>query len=86
MNSKIEFNCSRCGECCGHIDKVPQLAQFDIGNGTCIHLHDNLCSIYLSRPEVCRVDTMYEKYYSNQYTRDEFYRLNEDACTQLKAK
>lgn len=85
MHEEIIFQCSQCGECCRHIDRIPQLAALDSGNGVCIHLNGYLCDIYSSRPEVCQVDAMYDKYYSTYYTREEFYRLNEEACKQIKA-
>lgn len=28
------FKCSKCGLCCRNIDKVPQLKEFDDGNGS----------------------------------------------------
>lgn len=77
------FNCTRCGECCRHIDSIPQLSEFDDGSGRCIHLKNNLCDIYDTRPDICRVDVMYEKIYSDIYSREDFYRLNEEACRQL---
>lgn len=86
MHNERHFQCSKCGECCRHIDRIPQLAAFDMGNGTCMYLKANRCAIYSSRPEICRVDTMYDRYYSTQYTREEFYRINEEACKQIKAK
>ena len=82
--SKDSFNCNACGECCRHIDLVPQLSCYDDGNGVCIHLKDNKCDIYDIRPEICRVDVMYEKEYNNRYTREEFYSLNEQICQRLK--
>lgn len=80
----IMFPCSQCGECCRHIDGIPQLIDFDNGFGICIYLKDNICTIYENRPEVCRVDVMYEKYYSQEYSCKEFYRLNEMVCEELK--
>lgn len=74
----------QCGECCRHIDKIPQLAAFDMGNGVCVHLCENSCSIYESRPEICRVDVMYEKYFSKYFDREEFYEANEDMCRTLQ--
>lgn len=42
------FACDRCGICCQHIDLIPQLKEFDSGNGRCVHLSENnLCEIYL---------------------------------------
>ena len=80
------FACDRCGLCCRSLKKVPALADFDRGDGVCIHLReDNLCEIYDSRPEVCNVDLMYERYFSSIYTREEFYKMNEKVCETLKS-
>lgn len=54
-----------------------------MGNGVCKHLKGNICDIYDRRPDVCRVDVMYEKYFSAVYSRKEFYRLNELVCEEL---
>ena len=81
----MSFFCKKCGECCRHIDKIPQLAAFDIGNGICCYLKDNLCSIYDNRPEICRIDYMYDKYYVKQISREEYYAMNEKACRKLFA-
>lgn len=78
------FNCSKCGICCKHIDLVDELKQFDKGDGTCIHLVNNLCDIYKTRPDICRVDFMYETKYSSQYSKEEFYKINEAVCESLK--
>ena len=75
MPNITAFPCSQCGECCRHIDRIPQLAPFDLGNGTCRYLKGNLCSIYESRPDICCVDTMYDRYFRTDFTRDDFYRI-----------
>lgn len=80
------FHCTQCGLCCRHIDRVPQLAEFDLGNGTCRHLKGNLCDIYDHRPEICQVDHMYEVYFKDKYTKEEFYKLNEEVCHLLQQK
>lgn len=80
----MKFSCTKCGECCRHIDKIPQLASFDSGNGICIYLKDNLCSIYNHRPDICRVDVMYKKYYWQYYTIEEYYLLNQYMCDFLQ--
>jgi len=77
------FVCSKCGECCRHIDLIPQLAEFDTGNGVCIHLKGDCCSIYSTRPEICRIDEMYDKYFFKLYTRDDYYQINMGACHKL---
>lgn len=86
MCNKLGFHCEKCGECCRHIDQIPQLAEYDNGNGVCIYLNGNLCSIYSSRPQICSVDTMYKKEYSSQFSKDEFYRINELACKEIRKK
>ena len=56
---KMNFLCSQCGACCkiaGTIKLMP-----DRGDGACVHLLDNnLCSIYNVRPDICKVDKMFE--------------------------
>ena len=79
------FNCTKCGECCRHIDRVPELSKFDDGNGVCIHLKGNLCDIYYHRPVICNVDRMYELYFANEYLKDDFYKINENACEIIKS-
>lgn len=78
--------CTKCGECCRHIDRIPELANYDRGDGVCIHLNGNLCSIYDNRPDICRVDAMYEKQYSKLFSKEVFYLLNLKACRELQEK
>lgn len=84
MRNETSFPCTQCGECCRHIDQIPLLKPFDLGNGVCRYLRGNLCSIYQMRPEICRVDTMYERYFKAYCTREEFYRINLQGCKALK--
>lgn len=81
----MKFNCDCCGICCKNIGNIPQLKFYDNGSGQCIHLtKDNKCSIYDKRPEICNVSIMYKKYYSNSFTKIEFYELNYKICIKLK--
>lgn len=84
--SETKFHCDCCGECCRHIDRVPQLHDFDPGTGVCIHLKGNLCEIYDHRPLICSVDKMYETYFCSFYSREEYNKLNMDACQKLKSE
>ena len=79
----IMFDCSMCGECCRHINLIPELAEFDDGTGVCIYLQGNLCSIYENRPDICNVDVMYEKKFKTEYTKEEFYKINREACKEI---
>lgn len=78
------FPCKKCGTCCKNIGAIEQLKAFDNGNGVCKWLVDDLCSIYSSRPDICRVDYMYEKEYYKIYSREEYYLLNLYGCDTLK--
>jgi len=73
------YNCTECGECCKHVagflDTKP-------GTDECIFLVDNLCSIYEFRPEICRVDTIYHKYFSGTEYKD-FHNYTAEACNTM---
>lgn len=47
---------------------------------------NNMCSIYDSRPSICRVDIMFEKVYFKHYSKEEFYRLNIEAVGLCRKK
>lgn len=79
------FYCSRCGLCCKHIDKIPQLSEYHDGDGVCRYLVDNKCSIYESRPDICNVDYVYKTFFSEIYSLQEFYELNYYVCNELKS-
>lgn len=78
------FQCSKCGECCRNLDKSPLYAELDSGNGVCRYLKGNLCSIYEYRPLLCRIDESYEEFFKDSISKEEYYRLNYEACNILK--
>jgi Fe-S-cluster containining protein len=80
------FKCSQCGECCRHLDRSELYRELDRGDGVCRYLRGNLCSIYENRPLLCRIDESYDKFFSEIYTRDEYYRLNEQGCKILQSE
>ncbi len=82
----MSFPCFKCGECCRHIGEIPELSEFDRGDGSCVHLVGNICNIYESRPEICRVDVMYDRYFSEMMPKEEFYKMNLEVCRQLNVK
>ena len=67
------------------IHLIPELMEFDRGDGACRYLVNNECSIYENRPLICRIDEMYEEEYSKSYTKEEFYQLNLKVCHELQA-
>ena len=86
MQENIMFKCDCCGVCCRNIRGVKFLEAFDDGSGVCIHLDSksNLCRIYDTRPVYCNVDAMYELFFADSMSRENFYEANYKACSSLK--
>jgi Fe-S-cluster containining protein len=80
------FECDKCGECCRRLKGISIYAELDRGDGICKYLKGNLCSIYEDRPLFCRIDDCYTQFFKEEYTREEFYKLNYEICNKLKNK
>lgn len=80
------FPCTACGACCRNLSRSPLYASLDRGDGTCRHFDDstNLCSIYDTRPAICRVDEMFEAF-EDRLTWEEYVDLNLQSCRELRA-
>lgn len=80
------FPCNQCGLCCENVRFAEETRFLDRGDGICKHLNvtTKACSIYTERPDICRVDRMYNLRYCHQYTWDEFISLNLQVCDALK--
>ena len=79
-----DFVCDKCGLCCRLIGGIAPLAAFDRGDGVCSHLADgNLCDIYDTRPEVCRVKQMF-RHVSARMSRAEYNDLMSRSCRFIK--
>ncbi|MBQ8614511.1 MAG: YkgJ family cysteine cluster protein [Ruminiclostridium sp.] len=78
------FNCDMCGKCCQNLRLSPLYAELDDGTGKCRYLEGNLCSIYETRPLLCRIDESYDAFFKGKMTKEEYYRLNYEACEKLK--
>lgn len=62
-------------------------SSFDNGKGECIHLKNNICEIYETRPDICNVDKMYDLIYHIEYpSKQDYYEANMAACEALKFK
>ena len=56
-------------------------------DGTCKFLgEDNLCMIYDKRPPICNVAWVYENFFKDKVSEDEFYARTQDACDKLNLK
>jgi len=82
----MSFRCDACGACCRNLDSSPLYKELDRGDGVCKYLSGNVCSIYDSRPLLCRVDQAFEIYFKHSMTKKEYYKLNYASCQMLKAK
>jgi Fe-S-cluster containining protein len=52
----MKFPCTSCGACCRRVHLVPGWPkEYLKEDGSCIHLDNNLCSIYEFRPPICRI-------------------------------
>ena len=82
----MKFDCDRCGVCCKNIRRsIFYTEELDRGDGVCKHLTaENLCEIYSSRPIFCNIDAYWEKFLSEEISREKFYEINRDACARLK--
>lgn len=78
------FECDKCGLCCSHIGGIDLYKDLDRGDGVCMYLKGNLCSIYESRPLLCRVDESWEKIFYAQMSKEDYYELNYKGCMALK--
>ena len=58
--------------------------ELDDGTGKCKYLSGNLCSIYDDRPLKCRIEDSYYAFFSDEMTKDEFYRQNYEMCKKLR--
>jgi len=55
----MTFPCTSCGECCRRAGSVPGFPEPVLPNGTCSRLsEDGRCSIYETRPAICRISEM----------------------------
>lgn len=78
------FKCDMCGECCRNLDKSELYSALDRGDGVCIYLDGNKCTVYEKRPLVCRVDESYDAFFKSFMSRKEYYSLNYASCDLLK--
>lgn len=79
------FNCDCCGICCRNVGKEPSMREYDRGDGVCKHLNkENKCNIYEQRPLICNVQKVYERFFKDKMSIDVFFKMNENACKQLK--
>lgn len=76
----MSFDCSKCGACCRMVGTLPEMRDYDRGDGACKYLTPaNLCAIYETRPPLCRVDLMRPPV----MTEPEWHRRNHAECERI---
>lgn len=80
------FKCDCCGECCRNLNMSAIYSELDRGDGCCKYLIGNRCSIYESRPLLCRIDESYYVFFKETLTLEAYYNFNYEVCNKLKKK
>ncbi|WP_102401045.1 YkgJ family cysteine cluster protein [Haloimpatiens massiliensis] len=80
------FKCIKCGKCCRSLNKSKLYDDFHNGDGICKWLNEesNECTIYNSRPLICRIDEGYEAFFKDIITKEEYYNENYKICKSLR--
>lgn len=78
------FPCDKCGACCRNLHLSSIYNGLHDGNGVCRYLKGNLCSIYETRPLICRVDECYNLFFKGTMHYEDYIQLNKKQCIMLK--
>lgn len=80
------FICNKCGLCCMKVNNSSIYAELDRGDGICKYLDEKtkLCKIYNNRPILCNIDKMYEQFFYKKLSKEDYYKLNYEACKKIK--
>lgn len=80
------FECTKCGACCRNVTNIPGLGEMALDDGRCRNLQDdNSCSIYETRPLLCRVDDSH-RIVAHIMSPEDWQSMNYKACTVLQEK
>jgi Fe-S-cluster containining protein len=81
----VSYPCTSCGLCCQKISGIEQLRDLDNGDGVCKnYVPGEGCSIYTSRPNICRIDDGYTLYAKDKMTLIDYYQANAAVCNELQ--
>lgn len=80
------YSCKKCGCCCSNVGNSEIYSDLDRGDGKCRYFDEStkLCTIYENRPLKCNVDKTYDFYFKDKITKEEYYKMNYEACRKLK--
>ncbi|WP_367066879.1 YkgJ family cysteine cluster protein [Oryzisolibacter sp. LB2S] len=82
------FPCTECGRCCQNVHLSDETIFLDRGDGTCRYFDESTkhCSIYLKRPDICRVDVQFKQRFGRIYSWDEYVNRNLQVCKVLASQ
>lgn len=86
MNRTYSY-CDKCGKCCKMFDRLSGINEFEFlnnGTGECKYLNKNICTIYNKRPDICNTSWVYEHYYKDDYTWEEYEKILWELCKKIK--
>ncbi len=91
-NTNFSFPCYQCGGCCQNVYRSPD-TEYLAGDDGCCRFYikaTKLCSIYETRPEICRVSDYYIHHLQHVLSWSEYVALNllycEEFDNQIKSK
>ncbi|WP_107878640.1 YkgJ family cysteine cluster protein [Neisseria animaloris] len=86
MKKLTPFPCTACGQCCRRVNFSEQTAFLDRGDGVCTYfdVSNSLCTIYTTRPLICRVEDYYNVYFSEKIEWSDFVAINLSICQNLQ--
>lgn len=68
---------------------LEELAQFPydiLESGACSKLKDDICLIYSSRPLICNMEAMYEKFWKHLMSEKDYFIQSKMSCLKLQEK
>lgn len=79
------FPCNGCGKCCQQVGRSEETSWLDRGDGACRHFDEASrgCTIYATRPLVCRVQDYYVRHLAERLPWPEFVKINLEICAAL---
>lgn len=84
--SEIKFFCSKCGACCQQLELFGKAYEWlDKGDGVCRYfdVESKLCTIYETRPLICRVEEGYHAFFADR-SYEEYIKATHLACEKLQ--
>lgn len=81
-------DCQGCGKCCMlfNLTDNEEIIKLNLSDedGKCRYLENKRCSIYSERPDICNSETVYDKYYKNTLSKEQYRKLMKLECKNIE--